>query len=262
MRLLFLGDVVGRGARQAIRRRLRSLRAENDVDFVVANGENAAAGKGIDPDSTEELLDAGVDVVTSGNHVWKFPAIVGLIEREPRLLRPANFPAGNPGRGWTIHEARDGTRVGVLNLIGRAFMGPCDCPFLAADAALGSMRGEADAVLVDMHAETTSEKSAMGWYLAGRAAAVVGSHTHVQTADERVLPGGTAFLTDAGMCGPVDSVIGMRREEVLRRFLSQMPERFEVARGPVILQGAFIDVDRQSGRATGIRRLREMSEEK
>lgn len=262
LRLLFLGDVVGRGARQAIRRRLRALRAENDVDFVVANGENAAGGKGIDPDSTEELLDAGVDVVTTGNHVWSFSSVLPLLDREPRLLRPANFAADNPGRGWTVQAGRSGARVGVLNLIGRAFMGPCDCPFRAADAALEKMRGAADFVIVDMHAETTSEKSAMGWHVAGRAAAVIGSHTHVQTADERVLPGGTAFLTDAGMCGPVDSVIGMRRDEVLRRFLSQMPERFEVARGPVLLQGAFVDVERETGRATAIRRLREFSEER
>ncbi|MFM8410380.1 MAG: TIGR00282 family metallophosphoesterase [Alphaproteobacteria bacterium] len=256
-RLLFLGDVVGRVARRAIRARLRAVRKEMDVHFVVANGENASGGHGIDPDSTEELLDSGVDVVTTGNHVWKFPAIVDVLERDSRLLRPRNFPDGNPGRGWTVQEARDGARIGVLNLIGRAFMGPADCPFRSADEVLAEARSQVDAVFVDMHAETTSEKSAMGWYLAGRVAAVVGSHTHVQTADERVLPGGTAFLTDAGMCGPVDSVIGMRREEVLRRFLSQRPERFEVARGPVVLQGAVVEIDRGSGRAASIRRWRE-----
>jgi metallophosphoesterase (TIGR00282 family) len=256
-RLLFLGDVVGRITRRAIRSRLRSVRRDLDVHFVVANGENASGGHGIDPDSTEELLDAGVDVLTTGNHVWKFPAIVDVLERESRLLRPLNFPSDNPGRGWTVQAARDGARVGVLNLIGRAFMGPADCPFRAADETLAAVRAEADLVFVDMHAETTSEKGAMGWHLAGRVAAVVGSHTHVQTADERVLPGGTAFLTDAGMCGPIDSVIGMRREEVLRRFLSQRPERFEVARGRVLLQGALVEVDRSSGRASSIRRWRE-----
>ena len=256
-RLLFLGDVVGRITRRAIRERLRAVRKELDVHFVVANGENAAGGHGIDPDSTEELLDAGVDVLTTGNHVWKFPAIVEILERESRLLRPGNFPIGNPGRGWTVQVARDGARIGVLNLIGRAFMGPADCPFRWADQALESAGREVDAVFVDMHAETTSEKSAMGWHLAGRVAAVVGSHTHVQTADERVLPGGTAFLTDAGMCGPIDSVIGMRREEVLRRFLSQRPERFEVARGRVVLQGALVEIERGTGRASSIRRWRE-----
>lgn len=256
-RLLFLGDVVGRVTRRGIRARLRAVRRDLDVHFVVANGENASGGHGIDPDSTEELLDAGVDVVTTGNHVWKFPAIVDVLERDSRLLRPANFAAGNPGRGWTVQEARDGTRIGVLNLIGRAFMGPADCPFRAADAALAEAGSGVDAIFVDMHAETTSEKGAMGWHLAGRVAAVVGSHTHVQTADERILPGGTAFLTDAGMCGPVDSVIGMRREEVLRRFLSQRPERFEVARGRVLLQGALVEIERDTGRARAIRRWRE-----
>jgi hypothetical protein len=261
MRILFLGDVVGRGARRAIRRRLRPLRAEQSIDFVVANAENAAGGKGIDPDSTEELLDAGVDVLTTGNHVWQYASAAALLEREPRIVRPANFPSGNPGRGWTVQPARCGARVGVLNVIGRVFMGAYGCPFAAADEAIAAMSGEADAIVVDVHAETTSEKSAMGWHLAGRAALVVGSHTHVQTADERILPGGTAFLTDAGMCGPIDSIIGMRKEEVLRRFYTQMPERFEVAKGPIVLQGAVADVDRGTGRATAIQRYREVTAE-
>ena len=261
MRLLFLGDVVGRGARRALRARLRRLREENRVDFVVANGENAAGGKGIDPDSTEELLDAGVDVLTSGNHVWQHGSILPVIERETRLLRPLNFPSGNPGRGWTIQKARDGSTVGVVNLIGRAFMANYDCPFRAADTALSEIAGRASVVIVDMHAETTSEKNAMGWYVAGRASLVVGSHTHVQTSDERILPGGTGYLTDAGMCGPRDSVIGMRREEVIRRFLTQMPVRFEVARGPMLLQGVFVTVESETGQATAIERLQEVHEE-
>jgi hypothetical protein len=257
MRVLFLGDIVGRGARRVLRGRLRRLRAERGLDFVVGNGENAAGGKGIDPDSAEELFDSGIDVITSGNHVWQHRRIIPLIEREPRLLRPANFPAGNPGRGWTVEVARTGARVGVVNLIGRVFMGSADCPFRIAEVALAELE-PADVVLVDMHAETTSEKVAMGWHLAGRVAAVLGSHTHVQTADERILPGGTAYLTDAGMCGPMDSVIGMRREEVLARFRTQMPVRFEVASGPIILQGAIVDVDPQSGRASAIERFREI----
>lgn len=260
MRLLFLGDVVGRGARLALRRRLRALRRERTVDFVVANGENAAGGKGLDPDSAEELFDAGVDVLTSGNHVWQHTRLLPVLEQESRIVRPENFPAGNPGHGWTVQRAANGRRVGVLNLIGRAFMGSYDCPFRAADRVLTAHAGDADVVLVDMHAEATAEKVAMGWHLAGRVAGVVGSHTHVQTADERVLPGGTGYLTDAGMCGPVDSVIGMRREEVLRRFVTQMPARFEVAKGPVVLQGALIDVDPATGRATAIARLQEMDE--
>jgi metallophosphoesterase (TIGR00282 family) len=261
MRILFLGDVVGRGARQAIRRRLRTLRRENDVDFVVANGENAAGGKGLDPDSAEELFDAGVDVLTSGNHVWQHARLLPLLEEESRIVRPANFPAGNPGHGWTVHRSRNGAAIAVINLIGRAFMGSYDCPFGAADRILAedAVR-DAGVVLVDMHAEATAEKAAMGWHLAGRVAAVLGSHTHVQTADDRILPGGTAYMTDAGMCGPLDSVIGMRRDEVLRRFISQMPVRFEVAKGPIMLQGAFVDVDPAVGRATAIRRLQEIQE--
>lgn len=257
MRLLFLGDVVGKGARQALRRRLRALRRERDVAFVVANGENAAGGKGLDPDSADELFDAGVDVITTGNHVWQHNRLLPVLEHETRILRPANFPEGNPGHGFTVQRAANGTSVAVINLIGRVFMGSFDCPFRAADRIVGEIAAQADVVLVDMHAETTSEKVAMGWHLAGRVAGVVGSHTHVQTADERVLPGGTGYLTDAGMCGPIDSVIGMRREEVLRRFVTQMPARFEVAKGNVLLQGAFLDVDPQTGRATAIERLQE-----
>jgi 2',3'-cyclic-nucleotide 2'-phosphodiesterase len=261
MQILFLGDIVGRGARRAIRRTLRRLRSEASLEFVIANGENASGGRGLDPDAAEELFDSGVDVLTTGNHVWQHDRLVPMLEREPRVLRPANFPEGNPGRGFTVQVARNGARIGVINLIGRAFMGPADCPFRAADRALSNLEGQPPIVFVDMHGETTSEKVAMGWYLAGRASAVVGSHTHVQTADERVLPGGTAYLTDAGMCGPTESVIGMRKEEVLRRFLTQRPERFEVARGPIVLQGAIVDVDPESGRAASIRRYAEMVEE-
>jgi 2',3'-cyclic-nucleotide 2'-phosphodiesterase len=258
MRILFLGDVVGRPARRAIRARLRDLRTQEALDFVIANGENAAGGKGIDVDSAEELFDAGVDVITSGNHIWQHRQIIPYFEREPRLLRPANFAAECPGAGWVVRAARDGTQVAVLNLIGRVFMGSFDCPFRRADAALKAIAREGRVVVVDMHGEATSEKVAMGWYLDGRVSAVVGSHTHVQTADERVLPGGTAYLTDAGMCGPIDSVIGMRKEEVLQRFRNQMPVRFEVAPGPVILQGAILEIDRLSGRADGIRRFQEV----
>ncbi len=258
MKILFLGDVVGRGARKLLRRELRRLRSENHVDFVIANGENAAGGRGIDPDSLEEMLDAGVDVLTSGNHIWQHRSLLPYLDREQRLLRPLNFAQGTPGHGWAVVEAGNGVRVGVLNLIGRVFMGSYDCPFRAADALLAGPGRDADVIFVDMHAEATSEKVGMGWYLDGRVAAVVGTHTHVQTADERVLPEGTAHLTDAGMCGPTDSVIGMRKREVLERFVTQMPARFEVAKGPIVLQGAFIDVDPNSGKAVAIRRLREV----
>lgn len=258
MKILFLGDVVGRGARKLLRTQLRRIRAEKSVEFVIANGENAAGGRGIDPDSLEEMYDAGVDVITSGNHIWQHRSLLPYLDREDRLLRPYNFAEVCPGHGWTIVEAKNGVRVGVLNLIGRVFMGSYDCPFRAADAVLDGPGRDAQIVVVDMHAEATSEKVGMGWYLDGRVAAVLGTHTHVQTADERVLPEGTAHLTDAGMCGPTDSVIGMRKKEVLERFVSQRPARFEVAKGPVVLQGAFIEVDPQKGRALSIERLREV----
>lgn len=260
MRILYLGDVVGRDARARLRRELRPLRAREDLDLVVANGENASGGRGIDPGGVDELLDAGVDVITSGNHIWRHRTIEPVLEMEPRLLRPANFPVQNPGHGATVVEARDGTRVAVLNLIGRVFMGDHDCPFAAAERELEALPDDVKVVLVDMHAEATSEKSAIGWHLDGRVSVVVGSHTHVQTADERILPEGTAFLSDAGMCGPVRSILGQRKEEVLQRFLSRKPVRFSLARGPVVLQGLFVDIDPVSGRAHAVRRLQEEEE--
>jgi metallophosphoesterase (TIGR00282 family) len=261
MKLLFLGDVVGRPGRRAVRTTLPRLVAREDVDFVVANCENASGGKGIDPEGAEELLDAGVDVLTSGNHVWQHPAIVPYIGETRRLLRPLNFPGGVPGSGWAVHQARRaGARVGVLNLIGRVFMGPADCPFRAAEGAVEELRRHASVILVDMHAEATSEKVAMGRFLDGKVSAVVGSHTHVQTADETILDGGTAYLTDAGMCGPEASVLGVKPEQVLRRFLTQMPTRFDVAGGPVLVQGAVIEVEATNGHATAVRRIRERVE--
>jgi metallophosphoesterase (TIGR00282 family) len=258
MRLLFLGDVVGRPGRRAVTRIVPRLIARDGVDFVVANCENASGGKGIDPESADELIDSGVDVLTSGNHVWQNSSIVQYIQESDRLLRPENFPPGVPGKGWTVRTSvRKKSPVGVLNLIGRVFMGPADCPFNAATRALAAIRGETPVILVDMHGEATSEKVGMGRFLEGRVSAVVGSHTHVQTADESVLPGGTACITDAGMCGPIDSVLGVRTDQVLRRFLTQMPVRFDVAAGPVVVQGAIIDVDDDTGRASAIRRLRE-----
>ena len=262
MRLLFLGDVVGRPGRRAVRAILPGMIAREGADFVVVNCENASGGKGIDPDAAEELRDAGVDVLTSGNHVWQHPSIVPYITENRRLLRPHNFPPGVPGTGCAVHRGRKSeTAVGVLNLIGRVFMGPVDCPFRAADAAVAELRREASVIFVDMHAEATSEKVAMGRFLDGKVSAVLGSHTHVQTADEEILPGGTAYLTDAGMCGPASSVLGVRSDQVLRRFLTQMPTRFDVASGPVIVQGALVDVDSATGRASAVRRIRERVEE-
>jgi|SRR6185369_16916703 len=257
MRIAFFGDVVGRPGRRAMAIVLRQLRRDETIDFVVANGENAAGGKGIDVGSAEDLQDAGVDVITTGNHVWQHRDIIPYMNESPRVLRPLNFAPQTPGSGWVVRPARDGTPVGVVNLIGRVFMGPADCPFRAADAVLPEVTRESRVVLVDMHAEATSEKVGMGRFLDGRVSAVVGSHTHVQTADESVLSGGTAVLSDAGMCGPEDSILGVRTDRVLERFLSQLPVRFEVASGPVVVQGAVIDVDSASGRATAIRRIRE-----
>jgi len=258
MRLLFLGDVVGRPGRRALAALVPRLAAQEDIEFVIANCENASGGKGVDPRSADELHEAGVDVLTSGNHVWQNREIVPYMRESGRLLRPLNFPPGVPGVGWTVQKARRSeARVAVLNLIGRVFMAPVDCPFRAADEALADIRREASIVFVDMHAEATSEKVAMGRFLDGRVSAVVGSHTHIQTADETVLPGGSAYLTDAGMCGPEDSVLGVRTDRVVERFLTQMPTRFEVAAGAVLVQGAVIDIDGETGRARSIRRVRE-----
>ncbi len=258
MRIAFFGDVVGKSGRRGVVRALTILRSSHDLDFVVANCENSAGGIGVDPGSARELLGAGVDVLTSGNHVWAKREIVDFITDSDVLLRPANFSPANPGWGYTIKTSRGGVQIAVVNLIGRVFMNTYDCPFRGADSVLESIGTRAKIIVVDMHAEATSEKVAMGWYLDGRVSAVVGSHTHVQTADERVLPQGTAYLTDAGMCGPRDSVIGVKREQVLRRFLTQMPGRFEVAEGPVIVQGVVIDLDEVTGRANDIKRFQEV----
>ena len=258
MRLLFLGDVVGRPGRRALAALVPRLAAQEDIEVVIANCENASGGKGVDPRSADELHEAGVDVLTSGNHVWQNREIVPYMRESGRLLRPLNFPPGVPGVGWTVQRTRRSeARVAVLNLIGRVFMAPVDCPFRAADEALADIRREASIVFVDMHAEATSEKVAMGRFLDGRVSAIVGSHTHIQTGDETVLPGGSAYLTDAGMCGPEDSVLGVRTDRVVERFLTQMPTRFEVAAGAVLVQGAVIDIDGETGRARSIRRVRE-----
>jgi hypothetical protein len=260
MNVLFLGDIVGKPGRHAVRAVLPRLIEREAITFVIANCENVAGGMGVDPKSVNELRDAGVHVLTSGNHVWRNKEIVPYMEHEPNLLRPANFPPGVPGSGWIVGETREGHRVAVINLIGRVFMDSVDCPFQMVEALLPEITKRARAVFVDMHAEATSEKAAMGWRLDGRVSAVIGSHTHVQTADERVLPNGTAYLTDAGMCGPIDSVIGMRREQVIHRFVTHMPTKFDVASGPVLVQGAVVELDAETGRALAIRRVQERVE--
>jgi len=259
VRLIFLGDVVGRPGRRAVATFLRKLSPSERADFVIANGENVSGGKGIDPETAEELQDAGIDVITTGNHVWQKREIGPYLNDTERVLRPINMAPGVPGVGATVRRTRRGNvPVGVLNLIGRVFMPPADCPFRAAAAAIDALRAQAAIIFVDMHAEATSEKVAMGRHLDGRVSAVIGSHTHIQTADEGILPAGTAYLTDAGMCGPEDSVLGVRTDRVIERFLSQLPQRFDVAAGPVLVQGARVEIDEMTGRATNIRRIREL----
>jgi metallophosphoesterase (TIGR00282 family) len=257
MKLLFFGDVVGKPGRQALKLRAQALAASEGADLLVANGENSSGGIGVDPGSARDLFSNGIHVLTSGNHIWHRKEIYEYLDASDRLLRPANFAPGVPGRGWAVYETAKGP-VAVVNLIGRVFMAPADCPFRAADAILERIGGRARVILVDMHAEATSEKMGMGRYLDGRVSAVVGSHTHVQTADETVLPGGTAYITDTGMCGPLDSVIGMRTEQVLKRFVDQLPVRYDVGEGPPLLQAVAIDVDETTGKARGIRRIREV----
>jgi len=257
MRILFVGDVVGRSGRAVVTERLPGLIRDWKLDCVIVNGENAAGGFGITETIYGELIDAGADAVTLGNHAWDQKEALVFIERAPRMIRPLNFPKGTPGRGAAVIEAKNGARVLVVNAMGRIFMDPLDDPFGAVDRELVAcpLRSGCDAAIVDMHAEATSEKQAMGLYLDGRVSAVVGTHTHVPTADERVLPQGTAFQTDAGMTGPYESIIGMRADKVLKRFLLQTPSSFEVAKRDVRLAGTVIDVDEATGKARGIERL-------
>jgi len=252
--VLCIGDVFGEPGRRALAHFLPRLRAEHEVDLVIANVENAAAGFGVTPALARGFLDGAVDVLTSGNHIWDRKEIIEYIVKENLLLRPANYPRGTPGVGSVVVKA-GAHRVGVLNLQGRVFMTPIDCPFATADAELERLRAETPLIVVDMHAEATSEKQAMGWYLDGRVSAVVGSHSHVQTADERLLPGGTAYLTDLGITGPFDSVIGVDKALAIERFLTGMPNRFEPAKGRVRVQGAVIRIDAESGRSVSIERV-------
>lgn len=255
VKLLFIGDIVGGPGRQAVSRELHRLVDRYRVDLVIANGENAAGGFGITEETARELYGLGVDILTSGNHVWDKKESFPYIRREERLVRPANYPPGTAGRGSVVARTAGGVKVGILNLEGRVFMNSLDCPFRIADQEVGRLREEASVILVDFHAEATSEKMALGWYLDGRVSAVIGTHTHVQTADERILPGGTAYLTDAGMTGSFDSVIGIKKELAVERFVTLMPTRFEVAKKDIRLNGAVIEVDESTGSALGIERI-------
>jgi hypothetical protein len=255
VKILFIGDIVGRPGRQIVRVALPRLIDQHMIDLVVANGENAAAGFGLTPDVVSELFSLGIDVLTTGNHVWDKRDGLVCLEQEPALLRPANYPAGAPGHGVGVFKTPAGLSVAVVNLEGRVFMGNLDCPFRKADAILEELDSDQRIIFVDFHAEATSEKGALAAYLDGRVSAIVGTHTHVQTADERVLPGGTAFISDVGMSGARDSVIGIRKELSIQRFMTQMPVRYEIAKKDPVLCAVVVSIDESTGKATGIERV-------
>lgn len=252
MKILFIGDIVGQPGRACAARHLPALREKYQPDVVLANAENAAAGLGVTPQLLKELHKTGIDGFTLGNHAWRRPELIKGIGGLDYVVRPANFPENNPGRGSMVLRLADGRSIGVLNLVGRVFMEAARCPFLTADAELDHLRDETPVILVDMHAEATAEKIALGWHLDGRCTAVIGTHTHVQTADGWILPKGTAYLSDAGMCGPYHSVIGVETEKVTFRFLTGMPARFDVAGGPCLFSGVLIEADDGTGHALHI----------
>lgn len=256
LRILFVGDVVGKPGRRILQESLPRLRREHAPDLVVVNGENAAGGAGLTPPTARELFAMGADVITLGNHSWDKRELAPAMDDFPALLRPLNFPPGAPGRGWMVARTRGGMPVGVINAMGRVFAGShLDCPFRGVAEALEELRRETRVILLDFHAEATSEKVAMGWYLDGRVSAVLGTHTHVQTADAAVLPGGTAYITDVGMTGPWVSALGVERERIIERFLTQLPVRFDVAPGPSQFNGVLIEVDEATGRARSVQAL-------
>lgn len=264
LKVLFLGDIIGKPGRRALKKDLVYLTEKYDADLVIANGENAAGGIGISVKTYKELIQTGVDVLTTGNHVFKKREIYDLLDREDRLLKPANYPPDTPGRGYGIYETEraDGVKLAVINLCGRVFVENLDCPFRTVDRILEYVSQETRLIIVDMHAEVTSEKVAMGWYLNGRVSAVIGTHTHIQTADERILRGeGTAYITDVGMVGPRDSVIGVKKENIIARFLTGMPQKFTVAREDIWINGVLVEIDDNTGRATGIKRINHSSDE-
>jgi len=260
MKILFIGDIVGNPGREAVKKLLPLLKQEFGLDFVIANAENAAGGSGITSRVANELFDAGVSVLTSGDHIWKKSEIFEIINEDKRILRPANFPDGAPGCGAGVFTAASGAKVGVVNVQGRVFMEALESPFKAALSAQESLARQTKVIIVDMHAEATSEKVALGWYLDGKVSAVLGTHTHIQTADEKILPQGTAYITDAGMTGPYDSVIGRDIADVLQRFLTSVPVRFEVAQENIQLHGVVVDVNENTGQARSITRVQRKAE--
>ena len=256
MNILVIGDIVGKPGRRATTRLLPQLIAKHQIDLCIANVENAAGGFGVTAKTANELLAAEIDVLTSGNHIWDRKEVADFLAREPRLLRPANYPDGAPGKGSLRLQTAGGVPVGVINLSGRVFMKPLDCPFKAAQKQIAALKEQGTKIIiVDFHAEATSEKVALGWFLDGQVSAVLGTHTHVQTADERILPAGTAYITDLGMTGAHDSIIGLKKEAVLERFLSQRPRQFEVAKANLQLDAVLIEIEEKSGKGRCIKRL-------
>ena len=255
MKVLFIGDIVGKPGRRAVSEFVPSLISEKKIDLVIANCENAAAGFGVTREIVEELFGSRIDVLTSGNHIWNKKEVLDFIGDYETLLRPANYPATTPGSGAVLIPTAKGEYVGVLNLAGRIFMHPSDCPFVTAKDKIAELRAKTKIIIVDIHAEATSEKKALGWYLDGEVSAVLGTHTHVQTADEEILPQGTAYISDVGMTGPFDSVIGVKKDVIIERFLTQMPNKFDVAKGDIRMQGVMLDIESISGKANSIERI-------
>ncbi len=254
MKLLFIGDIVGRPGREIVRQLLPGLRDEHKPDIIIANGENSAAGVGISKKVYDELMGMGIDVITMGNHIWDRKEFIPDIASCPNLVRPANYPEGVPGKGFDVFNMK-GFKFGVINMLGRIFMPCIECPFRTSDQILEKMRAETPVIILDLHAEATSEKNALAWHLDGRISAVIGTHTHIQTSDERILPQGTAFISDAGMVGAYDSIIGVRKEQIIKRFLLSMPERFEPEdEGPGIFNGLFIDIG-ADGKSKSVKRI-------
>ena len=256
MRILFIGDIIGKPGRQAIRELLEKIVRDHKIEFTIANGENAAGGMGITPPIAIEILDQGVDVLTSGNHIWAKKEIIPFLDEESRILRPANYPSQVPGRGSGIFKLNSGEKIGVINLEGRVFMKHLDCPFRIGEREIATLMEQTHIIIVDFHAEATSEKVAMGWFLNGKVTALFGTHTHVQTSDEKILSEGTAYITDVGMTGPLDSVIGIRKQIALDRLLTQIPWKFDVATEDIELQGVIIEIDRETGKSKKIERIR------
>jgi len=255
LRVLFLGDIVGRPGRRAVKELLPSLYEEYDPHIVIANGENAAGGNGITRKTADEIFLSGVDILTMGNHVWDQKEVYDFIDDEERIVRPANFPPDTPGRGFVITCTRDNNKVGIINLSGRVFLPALDCPFRMLDEILAIINKQTNIIIVDFHAEATSEKMALAWYADGRVSVVIGPHTHIQPADERTLPGGTGYITDAGMTGPQNSILGVKIEPVIEKFLTQRPVRFEVASGPIQLNAIYLEIDNEKGTTTAIKRI-------